>query len=110
MSYRFFLEQRINIKFFVKFGKDASDTCAMLSEASKGKNYEKVEVFLSGINYSKRVARTWMMMKEVVVQDDRTDARLHGLQLKQSNQLHLSNFSVSLRQRQRKHPSVYLCE
>jgi hypothetical protein len=28
-----FLEQRINIKFYVKLGNNASDTCAMLSEA-----------------------------------------------------------------------------
>jgi hypothetical protein len=28
-----FLEQRSNIKFSVKLGKNASDTCAMLSEA-----------------------------------------------------------------------------
>jgi hypothetical protein len=35
MSVRF-LEQRINIKFCVKLGKNASDTCAMLSEAYGG--------------------------------------------------------------------------
>jgi len=28
-----FLEERINIKFYVKLDKNASDTCAMLSEA-----------------------------------------------------------------------------
>jgi len=28
-----FLEQQINIKFYVKLGKNASDTCAVLSKA-----------------------------------------------------------------------------
>jgi len=28
-----FLEQQINIKFYMKLGKNASDTCAMLCEA-----------------------------------------------------------------------------
>jgi hypothetical protein len=31
-----FLEQQINIKFCVKLGKNASDTCAMLSKAYEG--------------------------------------------------------------------------
>jgi hypothetical protein len=31
-----FLEQRINVKFCVKFGKNASDTCALHSEAYEG--------------------------------------------------------------------------
>jgi hypothetical protein len=31
-----FLEQRINIKFCVKVGTNASDTCEMISEASWG--------------------------------------------------------------------------
>jgi hypothetical protein len=31
-----FLEQRIDIKFCVKLGKNASDTCAMLSDAYGG--------------------------------------------------------------------------
>jgi hypothetical protein len=31
-----FLEQRINVKFGVKLGRNASDTCAMLSEAYGG--------------------------------------------------------------------------
>jgi hypothetical protein len=31
-----FLEQRIDIKFYVKVGKNASDTCAMLSDAYGG--------------------------------------------------------------------------
>jgi len=30
-----FWEQRINIKFYVKLGKNASDTCAMFCEAMK---------------------------------------------------------------------------
>jgi hypothetical protein len=31
-----FLQQQINIKFWVKLGKNESDTCAMLSEAYGG--------------------------------------------------------------------------
>jgi hypothetical protein len=33
---KLFLEQRTNITFCVKLGKNASDTCAMLSEAYGG--------------------------------------------------------------------------
>jgi len=56
MSERF-LEQRI--KFFVKLGKNASDTCAVLFEAYGGEAVNKSQVFSSGINGSKRVTRTW---------------------------------------------------
>jgi hypothetical protein len=43
-----FLEQRINIKFSVKFGKNASDTCAMLSAAYEGEDMKNS--ILSGIH------------------------------------------------------------
>jgi hypothetical protein len=36
-----FLEQRINIKFCVKFGKNATEICAVLSEASGGEAKKK---------------------------------------------------------------------
>jgi hypothetical protein len=36
-----FLEQRINIKFCMKLGKNASDTCAMLSKAYGREAMEK---------------------------------------------------------------------
>jgi hypothetical protein len=39
-----FLEQRIYIKFCVKLGKKASDTCAMFSEAYGGKAMKKTRV------------------------------------------------------------------
>jgi len=41
-----FLEQRINIKFCVKLQKNASDTCAMLSEAYGGDAMRKSNVFV----------------------------------------------------------------
>jgi len=41
-----FLEQRISIKFRVKLGNNASDTCAMLSEAYDEKLW-KSQMFLS---------------------------------------------------------------
>jgi hypothetical protein len=44
MSYRF-LEQRINIKFCAKLGKNASYTCAMLSEACGREAMKKSSVF-----------------------------------------------------------------
>jgi hypothetical protein len=52
----------------MKIGKNTSDTCALPSEAYGGEtvNYQ---VFSSGKNGSKRIARTWKMMKELVVQD-----------------------------------------
>jgi hypothetical protein len=39
-----FLEQRINIKFCVKLGKNASSTCAMLSETCEGQAMRKSSV------------------------------------------------------------------
>jgi hypothetical protein len=41
----------------VKLGKNANDTCEIFSEAYRGESMES-QVFLSGINGSKRVART----------------------------------------------------
>jgi hypothetical protein len=61
-----FLEQLINIKFCVKLGTNASDTCEMLFEAYGGEYMKRSNVF-GGINGSKRVVRTWKMMKEVVM-------------------------------------------
>jgi hypothetical protein len=63
-----FLEQRINIKFYVKLGENATDTCAMLSEAYGGEALTKSCV-LERPKRFKRVASTWKMMKEVVVRD-----------------------------------------
>jgi hypothetical protein len=40
-----FLEQEINIKFCVKLGKNATDTCAMLTNVHGGRSYEKIECF-----------------------------------------------------------------
>jgi hypothetical protein len=40
----------------VEVGKNASDICAMLSEAYRGEAM-KIQVFLSGINVSRRVRR-----------------------------------------------------
>jgi hypothetical protein len=39
------LEQRVDIKFCVECGKDASDSCAMLSEAYKRGTMDKSNVF-----------------------------------------------------------------
>jgi hypothetical protein len=67
-----FLEQRINVKFYVKLGKYASDACAMLSDAYGGEAV-KSQVALSGLNVSKVMMMMMMMMmtttKEVVVKD-----------------------------------------
>jgi hypothetical protein len=45
-----FLEQQVKIKFFVKLGENASDSCAVLSEAYRGEAMKKSVVFLNGIN------------------------------------------------------------
>jgi hypothetical protein len=63
-----FLEQRNNHQFCVKLGKSSSDTCAMLSDAHGGEAV-KNSVFLSVMNGSKTVARTWKIMKDAVTQD-----------------------------------------
>jgi hypothetical protein len=41
-----------------------------------GEKLLKSQVFLSGINSSKWVARTWKMMKEVVIQDFREPMKM----------------------------------
>jgi hypothetical protein len=64
-----FLEQRINIKFCVELGTNARDTCARPFEAYGREGMKRSRVFLSDMDDSKRVARKWKMMKEVVVQD-----------------------------------------
>jgi hypothetical protein len=40
-----FLEQRINIKFCEKLGKNASDTCAVFSEAYGRQTVKKIKWF-----------------------------------------------------------------
>jgi len=50
----------------VKSEKNASDTCTMLFEVYGGEAM-KSHVFLSGINCSKRVARTWKTMKTMLI-------------------------------------------
>jgi len=40
-----FLEQQINITFCMKLGKNASDTCTMLSEAHREGTMKKSSVF-----------------------------------------------------------------
>jgi len=62
-----FLEQRIDIKFCVKLGKNASDTCAMLSKAYGGEAV-KCQVFLSGINGSKRARMSKSQMKTTLIE------------------------------------------
>jgi hypothetical protein len=52
MSYRV-LQQRIYLKFYVKLGNNASDTCAMLSEAYEGEAMKMSDVS-PGINGSNR--------------------------------------------------------
>jgi hypothetical protein len=63
-----FLEQRIKVTFYSELGKNASDTCAMLSE-SCGREAVKIQKPLNGINGSKIVARMWKVLKELVAQD-----------------------------------------
>jgi hypothetical protein len=59
----------------VKLRNNASHSSAVLSEAYEEK-LRKSKAFLSGINDSKRVARTWKIMKELVVQDRREPMKI----------------------------------
>jgi hypothetical protein len=61
-----FSEQRINIKFCMKLGKNASDTCATLSKAY-GEKLWKSQVFLSGINDSKRACISESQIKTMLI-------------------------------------------
>jgi hypothetical protein len=47
--------------------KELSDICAVLSEGY-GVEAMKSKMFLSDINRSRRITKTWKMMKEVVIQ------------------------------------------
>jgi hypothetical protein len=56
------LEKRIDIKFFIKLLKNASDTCTLLSKAYGGEDMKKSSVF----DWHKRfkvVAKSWKVMK-----------------------------------------------
>jgi hypothetical protein len=55
-----FLEQRINIKFCVKLGSNASDICAMLCEGYGGEAMKKSHVF----EWHKRVKEGRKNMKD----------------------------------------------
>jgi hypothetical protein len=61
-----FLEQRIKITFCEKLGKNATDTCAMLSEAYGGIAMKKSRV-LSGINSSKRARMSESQMQTMPI-------------------------------------------
>jgi len=61
-----FLEQQINIKFCVKIGKNASDTCAMLWKSYGVEAMRKSRV-VSGINSSKRACMLKSQMKTVLI-------------------------------------------
>jgi hypothetical protein len=58
-----FLKEQINIKFSVELGKNATDTCEMLSKAYGGGAIKESQVFLSGINSSKRDHTMKLQMK-----------------------------------------------
>jgi hypothetical protein len=60
-------EKRININFCVKLGRNASCTCAMLSDVYGGEAMKRSSAF-NGINSLNTVVSTWKMTKEVVVQ------------------------------------------
>jgi hypothetical protein len=64
-----FLEQRITIKFCVKLGKNASDTCAMIFEDCGGEAIYSSQVLLSDVNGSKCFVRTWNVVRGVVIQN-----------------------------------------
>jgi hypothetical protein len=51
----------------VKLGRNASDTCAVLSETSGGETINKSSVFLSGINCSKKARMSKSQMKTMHV-------------------------------------------
>jgi len=57
----------MNIKFYVKLEKNESDMCSTFRGLWR-RSYKNVKYFCD-INCSKKVARTWNMMKKVVVQD-----------------------------------------
>jgi len=61
-----FLEKRINIKFCVKLGKNARDTCVMLAEAYGGEAMKKSSV-LSLINCSQRARMSKSQMKTMII-------------------------------------------
>jgi hypothetical protein len=71
-----FLEQRINVKFCAKVGKNASDTCAVLSEDYVGEAM-KSHVFLSGIHGSKRARISTSQMTTMLITFSDIKAPVH---------------------------------
>jgi hypothetical protein len=61
-----FLDQRINIKFCVNLGKNASDTCTMLSEAYGEEAVKKSSVF---------ECHKWLKLGREAVEDDERTSR-----------------------------------
>jgi hypothetical protein len=71
----------------VKLGKNASDTCAMLSKDYRGEIMKKSSV-LNGVNGLKRVTRTWKMKKS----GDRRSHRINENVEKVWNIMHLDGY------------------
>jgi hypothetical protein len=63
-----FLQQQTNIKFCMKLGSNASDTCEMISEAYWEEHTKDSSVF-EWHKWFKEGQKMWKMMKEVVIQD-----------------------------------------
>jgi len=61
-----FLERQINTKCCVKLGKNANDTCAILFEAYR-EEAMKNQVFLNGINVSKKAHMSKSQMKTLLI-------------------------------------------
>jgi hypothetical protein len=63
------VKHRDNFNFtFTKLGKNATDSCGLLSDAGGEEAMENSSVF-NDMNGSKWVARTWKIIKDVSVQD-----------------------------------------
>jgi len=60
------LEQRINVKFCVKLGRNASDSCAMISEAYGGEAVESVDCFECHKRFSECLVSK-LQMKTVLI-------------------------------------------
>jgi hypothetical protein len=61
-----FSERRIKVKFCVKSEKNASDTCAIFCEVYE-ERLRKIQVFLNGINCSKKPHILKLQMKTLFI-------------------------------------------
>jgi hypothetical protein len=72
-----FLEQQINITFYGKSGKNASDTCALLSKAHGGETTNRSKYKIIGIDGSKTAQISKLYVKIMLITSLNINSMVH---------------------------------